>query len=158
MRPTEPATEPPLADLLAGAAAAISDPEAAGRAMRAALAERPEDPEARLAAYRFHFYRHDYGAALEQAHWLIAHAARRLNIATDWLAVSPDDAPFTEHAFAPGLYLQALIAAGYCAARLGEEALARDTLGKAAALDPSDRFGGAHLLRVVLARADEDDD
>ncbi|MEM9762283.1 MAG: hypothetical protein AAF968_07225, partial [Pseudomonadota bacterium] len=70
---------------------------------------------------------------------------------------APGDAAFTEHAFAPGLYLQALIAAGYCAARLGDAEAARAMLGQSAALDPSDRFGGARLLRTFEARGEEDD-
>lgn len=154
-----PPTDPiGLAALLRGAEAAISDPETAGQVIRTVLERRPHDVEARLAAYRFSFFRHDYASAQEHAGWLIAHAARQLNIATDWKVITPDDAPFTEHAFAPGLYLQALIAAGYCAARLGRWVAAEELLTQAARLDPTDRFGGAHLLAILRAHATEQDD
>lgn len=141
-----------IRSLLAGAEAARTRPLESAAAIARALAAAPADPEVRLAAYRFQFYSHDYAAALPHAEALLLHAARRLNVAADWRAVRPWDADFTAHAFAPGLYLQALVALGYCAARLGEEALAREALGQAAALDPSDRFGGAGLLAAIDRR------
>lgn len=146
-----------FADLLAGAEAARSRPLESAAAVARALAAAPEDPQVRLAAYRFHFYAHDYAAALPQAEAVLLHAARRLNISTDWRDVGPEDADFTAHDFAPGLYLQALIATGYCAARLGFTDRARAALSQAARLDPRDRFGGAMLLRIVTeAEADEE--
>ena len=80
-------------------------------------------------------------------------AARRLNVSTDWRAVRPGDAAFSAMEFAPGLYMQALVALGYCAARLGQDALAEEALGKAAEIDPADRFGGAWMLRHMAERA-----
>ncbi|WP_223639335.1 hypothetical protein [Rhodobacter sp. TJ_12] len=132
--------------LLAGAEAARSRPEESAEAISHALHEAPEDIEVRLAAYRFYFYTHDYAAALPQAQVILALAARRLNIAQDPALVRPEDADFTAHDFAPGLYLQALVGIGYCAVRLGRTDLARDVLSIAAMLDPTDRFGGAWLL------------
>lgn len=143
--------------LLAGASNARSAPAQSARAIADALRSAPDEPEVRLAAYRFYFYAHDYVNALEQAQALLIMAARRMNIATDPVHVRPWDADFTAHDFAPGLYLQALIACGYCAARLGEMDRARGLLARAADLDPSDRFGGAWLLTNIDA-VDEDDD
>lgn len=143
------------AALLAGAEAARSKPVESAEAIARALRSAPEDLEIRLAAYRFYFYTHDHAAALEQAQAVLAHAARRLNIGPDWRDTRPGDAAFTAHETAPGLYLQALIAWGYCAARLGQRAEAQALLGKAAELDPTDRFGGAWLLGLI-DRADDD--
>ncbi|MCA8878563.1 MAG: hypothetical protein KDA73_01125 [Rhodobacteraceae bacterium] len=142
----------PLA-LLAGAEAARTRPLESRAAVERALAAAPDDAAVRLAAYRFYFYDHDHAAALDQAVLLLAGAARRLNIATDWRAVGPGDAEFTAHDFAPGLYLQALVALGYCAARLGEAAFAREALAKASELDPTDRFGGGWILAHLDACA-----
>ena len=105
----------------------------------------------RLAAYRFHFFGHDYPAAAAQAEVILQLSARRLNISPDPDLVRPTDADFTAHDFAPGLYLQALIGLGYCAARMGQGDLARRVLGRAATLDPTDRFGGAWLLAKIEA-------
>lgn len=149
MPPTDPAA------LLAGAEAARSRPAESAAAIARALREAPADPEVRLAAYRFYFYTHDHAAALEQARVLLVHAARRLNVATDWREVRAGDAAFTEHAFAPGLYLQALVAAGYCLARTGALIEAREILRKAAELDPSDRFGGGWLCARIEAGEDD---
>ncbi|GAA5077267.1 hypothetical protein N0B44_11555 [Roseibacterium beibuensis] len=157
MRPSSEGATPDLPTLLAGAAAARSRPAESAAAIARALAVAPHEPEVRLAAYRFYFHAHDYPAARAQAEALLAHYARRLNVAADWADVSPDDAPFTTHAFAPGLYLQTQIGLGYCAARSGDLATARAALSKAAALDPTDRFGGA-WLRDKIDRADEDAD
>lgn len=144
--------------LLAGAECARSRPKESAAAIARALRAAPHDPEVRLAAYRFYFYTHDYAAARDQAEAVLAHAARQLNVANDWAAVAPEDAAFTAHESAPGLYLQALIALGYCAARTGSMDLARSALAKAAALDPSDRFGGGRLLaHLDAAELDEID-
>ena len=143
---------PDFATLLEGAEAARTRPLESAAAVQRALETAPEDMDVRLAAYRFHFYTHAYEAALADAEALVVMAARRLNVATDWRAVQPGDADFSAMEFAPGLYMQALVALGYCAARLHRGALAREALGRAAALDPTDRFGGAWVLSHLDAR------
>lgn len=149
MRPTDFQT------LLSGAEAARTRPLESAAAIARALEQAPDDPDVRLAAYRFYFYTHDYAAAQDQAAHVLTHAARRLNIASDWREVRAGDADFSAMEFAPGLYMQALVALGYCAARLGDRPLAESYLTHAATLDPKDRFGGAWMLSH-LDTADED--
>ncbi|MDX8355448.1 hypothetical protein SLH47_24020 [Cognatiyoonia sp. IB215182] len=144
--------------LLDGATAAITETEQSAEAIAQALAAAPNDIDVLLAAYRFAFYTHDYSAACRHAQAILSHAARQLNIATDWRDVSCEDADFTAHRFAPGLYLQALIGWGYCLARMGVVQDAAKLLEQAAALDPTDRFGGAWLLDKVLQPQDDDCD
>ncbi|SFC19419.1 hypothetical protein [Tropicimonas isoalkanivorans] len=140
-------------DLLARKAdAARSDPERTEAALAEALRLAPEDLDVRLGAYRFYFYNHRYEQALVHCEALIGHAARRLNVAIDWRDVGPGDAAFTEVAFAPGLYLQALLAWGYCHLRLGRHAPAREALSHSARLDPTDRFGAAVILGYLNDR------
>ncbi len=147
--------EAALGLLARDARTARSDPAATEAAVLAALAAAPWSADVRLGAYRFYFYTHRYDAALPQAEALLAHAARALNLPADWRAVTPQDAAFTAHDSGPGLYLQALIAVGYCQARLGAAAEAEATLAHAQHLDPTDRFGAGVILRAM---ADEDDD
>jgi hypothetical protein len=154
-RPRPLSALPDLPALLAGAAPARSDPEAAETAIRAALAAAPNDLDVRLAAYRFYFYAHRYAEALPQADIILREAARRLNIAGDWRQVRPAEADFGALDPLPGLWLQALVAIGYGQLRLGEMAAGRAALDKAMALDPADRFGAGRLL-AVLAQADAD--
>ncbi len=144
--------------LLMGARQARTDPVAAERAVKEALAAAPEDFEARLGAYRFYFYNHRYADAQPHAAFLLGIIARRLNVASDWRAVSPGDAAFDALEEAPGLYLQALIAWGYCKARLGARDEGAEAIAKAVELNPRDRFGAARLLAVVLepTRSEED--
>ncbi|MBN9887945.1 hypothetical protein [Salipiger abyssi] len=138
---------PPIdpARLLAGAEAARTQPEQSAEVIARALAAAPQDPEIRLAAYRFHFYNHDYDAALGHARALLGHAARRLNVATEWRAVAPGDAAFSAHETAPGLYMQALIAMGYCLARNGARGAGQG--GRARPLRPVRRRLAARLGR-----------
>ncbi|MEM8571757.1 MAG: hypothetical protein AAGG56_12750 [Pseudomonadota bacterium] len=136
--------------------AARSDPVKTEAALLEALRLAPNEFDIRLAAYRFYFYNHRYDAALSHCEALLAHAARRLNVAGDWRLVGPTDAAFSEAEFAPGLYLQALIAWGYCQLRLGEEDAARAALGHVALLDPTDRFGAGFVVQLLKARDAED--
>jgi len=105
--------------------------------------------DVRLAAYRFYFYNHRLDEALPHAEHILAHAARRLNIASDWREVKPADAGFGDLDEAPGLYLQALLAWGYCQLRIGAIGEGRQALAKVAELDPRDRFGARGLLAVA---------
>lgn len=136
---------------LSGARHARSDPIAAEQAVAAALAQAPSDLDVRLAAYRFYFYNHRLDEALPHAHVIIALAARRLNISADWSKVVHDDAAFDEPLEAPGLFLQALLAWGYCAVRIGRRDEGRAAIAKVTELDAKDRFGAGRLLRVIDA-------
>ncbi|MFD2182331.1 hypothetical protein [Rhodoplanes azumiensis] len=144
---------PALRDILAGALQARSAPVQAEAAVLAALAQAPDSVEARLAAYRFYFYDHRLAEALPHADAIVQAMARRLNVATDWRLVGPEDAPFAALDEAPGLYLQALLAWGYASLRIGAEADGVAALEKVVALDPADRFGARRVLAVVAAHA-----
>lgn len=136
---------------LEGARQARSDPIAAEKAVLEALALAPTDLEIRLAAYRYYFYSHRIREALPHAEEILRHAARRLNISSDWRAVQAGHVAFGEFEEAPGLYLQTLLAWGYCQARLGEDHEACCALDKVIELDPDDRFGARRLLAVIKA-------
>ena len=140
---------------LEGAHEARSAPETAEKAILEALALAPDDVEVRLGAYRFYFYNHYLAEALPHSEFIIAYAARRLNIAVDWRAVRPDDTLFEDLEAVPGLYLQALIAWGYCKVRLGAQEEGCMALSKVVALDPRDRFGAGLILATVTKEADE---
>ncbi len=144
--------------LLAGARQARTDPVAAERAVKQALAAAPQDFSVRLAAYRFYFYNHRLAGAVPHAAFLVSLIARRLNVAGDWRAVKPGDAAFDELEEAPSLYLQALLAWGYCKARLGERAEGAQALAKVAELAPRDRFGARRLLAIVSKPGPSEED
>ncbi|MCB2100271.1 MAG: hypothetical protein KDE22_05340 [Rhodobacterales bacterium] len=143
---------------LGQARTARSDPGQAERAVLEALALAPDVFEVRLGAYRFYFYNHRYDEALPHAEAILAQAARRLNVAGDWRAVGGQDAPFGEMETAPGLYLQALLAWGYCQVRLGHTAPGRAAVAKVAELDPRDRFGARAFLDLIDRRERGADD
>lgn len=147
-----------VATLLAGVRHARSDPATAERVVLQTLALVPDDIEALLGAYRFYFYNHRWAEALPQAANIVVHMARRLNIATDWHLVKPQDAAFSVAEEAPSLYLQALLAWGYGNVRLGRIDEGCRALEKVAELDPRDRFGAGELLNVIAAGEPADDD
>ena len=134
---------------LEDARAACSDPESAEKAVLRAIELAPQDMDVRMGAYRFYFYNHRYADALPHAQFIVEHAARRLNIPVDWRAVGPGDSDFTLLESAPSLYLQALLAWGYCQVRLGNLQLGREAIAKVAEIDPSDRFGAKPILNLI---------
>lgn len=154
-----PPTEEALAAALAldGARMARSCAHAAESAIRSAVALAPSDLDVRVAAYRFYFYNHRLEDAAQHAAEIIVLAARRLNIAIDWRAVRTDEAAFDEPDAVPSIYLQSLLAWGYCMVRLGKEAEGRLALAKVVELDARDRFGAKRLVAIVDRGAESDD-
>ena len=144
--------------LLEGARAARSEPETSEAAVLAALACAPEDAAVRTAAYKFYFYNSRLAEALPHAAWTIVHAARALGLPDDWRRVEPGAAAFDTLEKGPRLFLQALLAWGYCKARIGDLAEGIAAMTKVAGLDPHDRFGAARLAAVVRREGRDEDD
>lgn len=142
---------------LAAAGAAWEDENRAEAHVRAAVAAAPDALAAHLGAYKFYLYRHRLEDALPHADAILAMAARRMQLPHDWRDVAPHQAAFDQIEPWPRLFLQALIGIGYAQARLGRLDEGREALTKAASLDPVDRFGAGHLIRVI-ERGGEDDD
>ena len=143
---------------LEGARAARSEPETSEAAVLAALALAPDDLAVRTAAYKFYFYNSRLAEALPHAAWTVAHAARALGLPEDWRRVEPGSAAFDRLEPGPRLFLQALVAWGYCRARLGDLADGIEALTRVAALDRHDRFGAARLAEVVRRQGRDDAD
>ena len=115
---------------LEGAKSARSDTAAARAAVEEALRLAPDDVEVRMAAYKFHFYNHEYAFAVGHADFCIGAFARKLGVSPDWRDVRPKDADFSALDQQVGWYLQALIAWGYCRARAGEPIEGRTGAGR----------------------------
>lgn len=143
---------------LEGAKAARSDTPAARAAVEEALQLAPDEVEVRMAAYKFHFYNHEYAPAVGHAAACIEAFARNLGLSPDWRDVRPQHADFAALDQQVGWYLQALIAWGYCRARAGEPMEGRAALVVAADLDPTDRFGARRLIAVIDRGGVEADD
>lgn len=101
--------------------------------------------------YRFYYYQHRYGMAIEVAHHVMAVVAPRIDFPPQWREI-------TMTSLSNGVlssigmvrfYLFALKAAGYLNLRVGrfEEGLAM--LKKVVELDTSDRLGARLLLEIV---------
>lgn len=150
---------PPAAERALHAAGAAWHDEAAAEAhVQAALAAAPDALAARIAAYKFYFYRHRLDAALGHAEAVRELAARRLQLPPDWRIVAPGDAAFDRIEPWPRLYVQALIASGYVLARLGRLDEGRAALVKAAELDGPGKFGAARLVAAIDRGGNDDED
>lgn len=143
--------------VLEGARAARTDPEASEAAVLEALRLAPRDMAVRTGAYKFYFYNGRLAEALPHAEWVIAASARALTLPDAWREVAPGAAAFDTYDEGPRLFLQSLIAWGYCKARVGDLAAGLEALAKAVELDPSDKFGAARLAAVIRRRGEEED-
>ncbi|OJX71889.1 hypothetical protein [Magnetospirillum sp. 64-120] len=124
-----------------------------------ALMLAPEALATRIGAYKFYFYRHRLQEALPHAFSVLEMAAKRLQLPHDWRLVSGHHAGFDEIEPWPRLFLQALIAYGYCLVRLGRMEEGRAALAKAMELDGSDKLGAGRLVAVIdRGGLDEDED
>ncbi len=145
-------------DLLEGARAARTAPAASEAAILAALHLAPDDLAVRMGAYKFYFYNARLAEALPHAAWTIAHAAHALALPEDWRQVEPGSAAFDTLEEGPRLFLQSLLAWGYCKARLGDLTEGIEAMERVAALDPHDRFGAARLADVVRRQGHDEEE
>jgi hypothetical protein len=143
--------------VLEGARAARTAPGASEAAVLEALTVAPDDRAVRMGAYKFYFYDGRLAEAVPHAEWCIAAAARDLDLPVDWRAVAPGAAAFDGYDEEPRLFLQSLIAWGYCKARLGDLTAGLEALAKAVELDPADKFGAARLAAVIRRRGDDEE-
>lgn len=152
-------------DLPADAEAALrqsglawADEAESEKLLLAALRAAPESLAVRIGAYKFYFYRARLTEAIDHAQAILAIAARALGLPEDWRRVTSAHAPFSELLPWPRLWLQALLAHGYCMARLGRLEEAREALAKVVILDSANRFRAASLLAHVERGGLEEDE
>jgi hypothetical protein len=153
-----PSFLPPAAEAaLKQVGACWADEAAAERLVLQALDLAPDTLAARIGAYKFYFYRHRLAEAAVHARSCLDWVAERLQMPRDWRQVQPRHADFTGLEPMPRLWLQIVVAIGYCLSRLGQTDEGLECLAKVAELDPADRFG-ARRLSAIIARGDADDD
>lgn len=154
-----PSFLPPAAEAaLKQVGACWGDEAAAERLVLRALELAPDTLAARVGAYKFYFYRHRLAEALEHARSCQDWVAERLQMPRDWRQVQPRHADFTGLEPMSRLWLQIIVAIGYCLARLGRTEEGLEYLGKVAELDPADRFGARRLAAVIARGGAEEDE
>ena len=142
----------PARAALAAAAEAWSDDTVAEAQIGLALAAAPDHLAARVAAYKFYFYKNRLSDAAPLALWCVEWAATRLGLPADWRWVGPGSAGLgAEFAVAPlpRFFLFSLKAYGYVMARQGAVAEGRAAVAKVVELDPRDVVGAGRLLAVI---------
>lgn len=147
--------DPAIERALRAAGAAWHDEAEAKRLLAWAEAQAGDHPAILIARYRFAFYKHDFDAAAAQADRLLAHAARRLNIPTDWRIVAPSDADFSSDGPDLRFWMFVLQAYGYVLLRLGRETEGLAAWERLAALDARDQTRTRHLIAAAARRAEE---
>lgn len=117
----------------------------------------PDHLAVQVGYYRYLFYKGRLRDALAQLDVCIGNAARHCSLPADWREVRPQDADFGNYdAMWARFYLFALKAHGYIRMRLGDFEGGRAALAKAVQLDPSDKVGARHLIRVLDRRGHDD--
>jgi hypothetical protein len=108
--------------------------------------------------YRYYFYKGRLQEALAISKICMAKAAREKNFATDWRAVSKDDADFGDYDdVIARFFMFCLKGYAYLHLRLGDMAEGREAVEKLLQLDASDKIN-ARLLIDILERQECDDE
>lgn len=123
-------------------------------ALKKALEIAPDNLSLQMAAYKFYYYASDMTNAAHHAGVCLTMAAEVLQLPRDWKQVTSTSVDFDTFDRAQRVYLQSLMALGYCHARLGDKALSLELLEKAASLDPKDRLGAKRLAEVISESSD----
>lgn len=117
--------------------------------LRGLYAEKPESMHVLVALYRFYYYQHRYGDALDIAAHAIDASARSLGLTVDWSELCAHHLGVSASMGLIRFYMLALKAVAYLLLRLGrvDEAIAR--LNKIIELDPADQFGATFLHKIA---------
>lgn len=112
----------------------------------------PEHLAVLVALYRFYYYRHRYGDALQVAERTLQVAGRMLGLRGTW---SDFDYADLANAVVTSIvltrfYLLALKGTGFLLLRLGDPESAVERLRKVVQLDSNDRLGAGPLLDLAL--------
>ncbi len=119
----------------------------------------PDHAAVLIGRYRFYFYKNRLNEALQIAVQCLDKAARDIGLASDWRAVRPGDADFSDfQAVLPRFYLFTLKGYAYLNLRLGHIDTGHAVVEKLLQLDPHDRLGARVLLDVIerMGLSDED--
>lgn len=117
----------------------------------------PDHAAVLIGLYRFYFYKGRSSEALAIAATCLKVAARACNFDSDWRAVFPGDAEFSDwDALWPRFFLFTLKGYAYLNMRLRRVEEAKHAIDKLLALDPSDKIN-ARLLLSILDRLEAAD-
>lgn len=132
------------------ASAEYGQPTAEVALLRAYLIA-PENLSVLVGLYRYYFYQHRLGEALQVAERAMQLSGRHLGLPDDWRQLNESRLGYAaESSF--GLlrfYLLTLKAASIVLLRLGQISASRDRLRKLIELDSRDHLGAGKLLEVV---------
>lgn len=130
------------------------DDRAAERLLAEAARLAPGHMAVLIARYRLAFYKHRFDEALTLAAQVLAAAARRLNIPSDWRAVGPEDVDFASDDPHVRFWMFVLQAYGYVLLRLCRDQEGEAALRRLADLDRRDQTRTRVLLQAMAARAE----
>ena len=146
-----------LKDLLQRAADSWQNEETADRYIRQALAHPASTVDVLISAYRYFFYRQNYGMAQKIAQQVLEQVCQQEQLPDDWpqlqlLLQQRKDDPLIR------LYLTAYSALGYIMARIGKLDQAKTMATRLQSIDDNDEFGASLILNILTPSDDDDDD
>jgi tetratricopeptide (TPR) repeat protein len=124
--------------------------------MQQALAKTGENTDVLVAAYRYFYYKNNYGLALTTVEKLIATIKKAENFPENWqqlqlILVQRQEEPQIR------LYLNAYAASGLLLAKLGQLELAKEISQKIQDLNAKNHFGADILLGILTSPPTEED-
>lgn len=143
-------------ELLILAAKNWENTEESAKYMQQALAKTGENTDVLVAAYRYFYYKNNYGLALTTAEKIIAKIKEIENLPDNWKALQPILKQRKEE---PNirLFLNAYAASGLVLAKLGKLEEAKEISTKIQGIDNKNDFG-ASILFDILTRPPEEDE
>lgn len=143
-------------ELLILAAKTWENTEESAKYMQQALAKTGENTDILVAAYRYFYYKNNYGLALTTAEKIIAKIKEIENLPHNWEELQPILQQRKEE---PNirLFLNAYAASGLVVAKLGKLEQAKEISTKIQGIDNKNDFG-ASILFDILTRPPEEDE
>jgi tetratricopeptide (TPR) repeat protein len=143
-------------ELLILASQTWENTEESGKYMQQALAKTGENTDVLVAAYRYFYYKNNYGLALTTAEKIIAKMKEVENLPHNWEELQPILRQRKEE---PNirLFLNAYAASSLVLAKLGKLEQAKEISTKIKGIDNKNDFGASILFDILTRPAEEEE-
>ena len=143
-------------ELLILASQTWENTEESGKYMQQALAKTVENTDVLVAAYRYFYYKNNYGLALTTAEKIIAKMREVEKLPHNWEELQPILQRRKEE---PNirLFLNAYAASGLVLAKLGKLEQAKEISTKIQSIDNKNDFGASILLEILTRPPEEEE-
>jgi len=144
-----------IKELLILAAQSWENTEESTKYMQQALAKTADNTDILVAAYRYFYYKNNYGLALTTAEKITAKIKKAESLPDDWRELKPILVNRREESQIR-LYLTAYAASGLVLAKLGKIEQGKEISARIKGIDDKNDFGAGILLDILTRPPEED--